>query len=306
MIRTGTSLCATVILIFSIKFGFPCFLHCSSLDLGFSVPQSANAPTPIPGSHSFFTNPPQPFRPAKQNSNSAAGQSTSNDVNTDFENYIAELFRQEASASLLNLHYTLENPRLTDHGISDFSRKLQRCLSGTCCASAENVLSALHQFDAQNLTTLNRQTLEILTDSMNLTVAGGNFKYYDEPLTPTTGLQSQIPILLAEYTFQSKQDVSDYLELLTDLPRYFAQICDYEREKAAADRFMPSYTAQTIIDQCRDFVSNPEEHYLVTTFNQKISALSGISKMNGGLTEAESFYFKKAGSFRHLHNWQTR
>ena len=113
---------------------------------------------------------------------------------------------------------------------------------------------------------------------MNLTVAGGNFKYYDEPLTPTTGLQSQIPILLAEYTFQSKQDVSDYLELLTDLPRYFAQICDYEREKAAADRFMPSYTAQTIIDQCRDFVSNPEEHYLVTTFNQKISALSGISK----------------------------
>ena len=173
----------------------------------------------------------------------------------------------------------MENPQA--YQITEYQTSLGNYSAASpalAAASAENVLSALHQFDAQNLTTLNRQTLEILTDSMNLTVAGGNFKYYDEPLTPTTGLQSQIPILLAEYTFQSKQDVSDYLELLTDLPRYFAQICDYEREKAAADRFMPSYTAQTIIDQCRDFVSNPEEHYLVTTFNQKISALSGISK----------------------------
>lgn len=41
---------------------------------------------------------------------------------------------------------------------------------------------------------------------------------------------------------------------------------------------MPSYTAQSIIDQCRDFVSNPDEHYLVTTFNQKTDSLSGISK----------------------------
>lgn len=251
--------------LFLIGFGIFCAAVCQCADSDTWIAQ-------------FFHESPTAIQAGEQNSNSAAGQSTSNDVNTDFENYIAELFRQEASASLLNLHYTLENPQA--YQITEYQTSLGNysAASPALAASAENVLSALHQFDAQNLTTLNRQTLEILTDSMNLTVAGGNFKYYDEPLTPTTGLQSQIPILLAEYTFQSKQDVSDYLELLTDLPRYFAQICDYEREKAAADRFMPSYTAQTIIDQCRDFVSNPEEHYLVTTFNQKISALSGISK----------------------------
>ena len=252
--------------LFLIGFGIFCAAVCQCADSDTWIAQ-------------FFHESPTAIQAGEQNSNSAAGQSTSNDVNTDFENYIAELFRHEASASLLNLHYTRENPQA--YQITEYQTSLGNYSAASpalAAASAENVLSALHQFDAQNLTTLNRQTLEILTDSMNLTVAGGNFKYYDEPLTPTTGLQSQIPILLAEYTFQSKQDVSDYLELLTDLPRYFAQICDYEREKAAADRFMPSYTAQTIIDQCRDFVSNPEEHYLVTTFNQKISALSGISK----------------------------
>lgn len=214
-----------------------------------------------------------------QNSASAAGQSPSTDTNAAFETYITELFRQEASANLLNLHYTLENPQA--YQITAYQTSLGNYSAASpalAAASAENILSALQQFDTQSLTPLNRQTLEILTDSMNLTVTGGNFEYYDEPLTPTTGLQSQVPILLAEYSFQNRQDVSDYLELLTDLPRYFAQICDYEREKAAAGRFMPSYTAQSIIDQCLDFVSNPDEHYLVTTFNQKTDSLSGISK----------------------------
>ena len=214
-----------------------------------------------------------------QNSASAAGQSPSTDTNAAFETYITELFRQEASANLLNLHYTLENPQA--YQITAYQTSLGNYSAASpalAAVSAENILSALQQFDTQSLTPLNRQTLEILTDSMNLTVTGGNFEYYDEPLTPTTGLQSQVPILLAEYSFQNRQDVSDYLELLTDLPRYFAQICDYEREKAATGRFMPSYTAQSIIDQCRDFVSNPDEHYLVTTFNQKTDSLSGISK----------------------------
>ena len=214
-----------------------------------------------------------------QDKSSPNSQTINAEEDADFENYIAELFRQEASASLLNLHYTLENPQA--YQITEYQTSLGNYTAASpslAAASAENILSALRQFDTNSLTPLNRQTLEILKDSMKLTIAGGNFEYYDEPLTPTTGLQSQIPILLAEYTFQSRQDVSDYLNLLADLPRYFAQICDYEREKAAADRFMPAYTAQTIIDQCRDFVSNPDEHYLVTTFNQKTDALSDISK----------------------------
>lgn len=214
-----------------------------------------------------------------QDKPSPNAQTINAEEDADFENYIAELFRQEASASLLNLHYTLENPQA--YQITEYQTSLGNYTAASpalAAAAAENILSALQQFDANSLTPLNRQTLEILKDSMKLTITGGNFEYYDEPLTPTTGLQSQIPILLAEYTFQNEQDVSDYLKLLADLPRYFAQICDYEREKAAADRFMPAFTAQTIIDQCRDFVSNPDEHYLVTTFNQKTDALSDISK----------------------------
>ena len=156
--------------LFLIGFGIFCAAVCQCADSDTWIAQ-------------FFHESPTAIQAGEQNSNSAAGQSTSNDVNTDFENYIAELFRQEASASLLNLHYTLENPQA--YQITEYQTSLGNYSAASpalAAASAENVLSALHQFDAQNLTTLNRQTLEILTDSMNLTVAGGNFKYYDEPL----------------------------------------------------------------------------------------------------------------------------
>ena len=46
-----------------------------------------------------------------QDKPSPNAQTINAEEDADFENYIAELFRQEASASLLNLHYTLENPQ---------------------------------------------------------------------------------------------------------------------------------------------------------------------------------------------------
>ena len=47
-------------------------------------------------------------------------------------------------------------------------------------------------------------------------------------------LQSQLPVLLAEYTFRTKRDVTDYLALLDQIDDYFASLLLYEQEKAAA------------------------------------------------------------------------
>ncbi len=213
------------------------------------------------------------------NSESAAGQTSNIDADTAFDAYLTELFKQEASANLLNLHYTLENP--SGYGITEYQTSLGSYTADSpkkAAVFAENILTTLQQFDSEKLSTENQLTLDILNDHLTQTKAGADFYCYDEPLTPTTGLQSQLPILLAEYTFHNQQDISDYLELLADIPRYFSQICAYEEEKAAAGRFMPSYTAQTIIDQCHDFTASPKQHYLVTTFNQKMKALTDLSK----------------------------
>ena len=47
-------------------------------------------------------------------------------------------------------------------------------------------------------------------------------------------MQSQLPILLADYTFRDKRDVEDYLELLTLSGDYLVSLLEYEKEKKAA------------------------------------------------------------------------
>lgn len=200
-------------------------------------------------------------------------------VDAAFTDYVTELFRQEASANLLNLHYTLADPAA--YGITDYQTSLGSCSADAparAAAFAENLLAGLQQFEASELSEENRLTLDILKESLNLTKTGASWYCYEEPLAPTTGLQSQIPILLAEYTFRSTQDITDYLSLLSDIPRYFSEICAYEQEKAVAGRFMPSFAAKRLIRQCKDFTADLDSHYLVVTFNQKTDAMNGLSK----------------------------
>lgn len=44
-------------------------------------------------------------------------------------------------------------------------------------------------------------------------------------------MQSELPILLAEYTFRDKRDVEDYLSLLSQTGAYFSSLLTYETEK---------------------------------------------------------------------------
>ena len=213
-----------------------------------------------------------------KNSSDASSENTTA-LNAAFTDYVTELFRQEASANLLNLHYTLADPAA--YGITDYQTSLGTCSADSpalAAAFAENLLAGLQQFQSAELSAENRLTLDILSESLDLTKNGANWYCYEEPLTPTTGLQSQIPILLAEYAFRTTQDITDYLTLLADIPRYFSEICAYEQEKSAAGRFMPSFAAKRLIRQCKDFTEDLNSHYLVATFNEKTDAMSELSK----------------------------
>lgn len=57
---------------------------------------------------------------------------------------------------------------------------------------------------------------------------------YDQPLSSSLGIQAQLPILLSEYVFYSKQDVEDYLSLLSSIDTYYDSIIAFEKEKTDA------------------------------------------------------------------------
>ncbi len=196
-----------------------------------------------------------------------------------FEEFLTDIFRQEASASALSLHYILENPET--YGISHYTASLGTYSEENIRDSAvmaENLLHTLHAFDANHLQTKNQITYEVLEDSLENARMAASFSFYEEPLRVSTGEQAELPILLAEYAFHSARDITDYLDILDSVPSYLSGICDYERKKAEKGLFMPDFAAATIISQCREFAASGENNYLIYTFEEKTDALKGLSQ----------------------------
>lgn len=201
------------------------------------------------------------------------GGCASSDMNSKFDRYVEELFRQEVSANTITLHYTLKNPESYGIQPSSVSCGYAGTDSALMCASAENALASLHHFKRNRLSDDNQLTYDVLEHSFSSSLEIGPYLLYEEPLTPLTGTQAQLPILLSEYHFYNTNDVDTYLELLTTVPEYFQSVLTFEKAKSDAGLFMASYTADDIITECQTF-ANMENNYLYSTFDSKIDALN--------------------------------
>lgn len=198
---------------------------------------------------------------------------SSSNVNAKFEQYMNELFRQEVTSNTFSLHYTLKNPEAFGIDEPVISCGNATTDSALMCASFENALASLHQFKRSRLSANHRLTYDILEYSFSSSLEMGPYLLYEEPLTPLTGTQAQLPILLTEYRFYDTDDVDTYLKLLTTVPEYFQSILTFEKAKSKAGLFMASYTADSIIEECNSFTSM-ENNYLYSTFDSKIDALN--------------------------------
>ena len=201
------------------------------------------------------------------------GGCASSDMNSRFDAYVEEVFRQEVSANTITLHYTLKDPESYGIQPSSVSCGYAGTDSALMCASAENALAGLRQFKRNMLSDNNKLTYDVLEHSFSSSLEIGPYLLYEEPLTPLTGTQAQLPILLSEYQFYHTADIDTYLELLTTVPEYFQSVLTFEEAKSDAGLFMASYTADDIISECQTFATM-ENNYLYTTFDSKVDALN--------------------------------
>lgn len=211
-------------------------------------------------------------------------------VSEEFDHFLDELFRKEVAANTINLHFTLSDPE--SYGIVDAPITLgdisEKSISESH-AEVENTLSALKKFDYDALNLKQQMTYDILSGYLNRELSVADLSLYDEILRPSTGLQAQLPVLYEEYRFYDKDDVEDYLELISLTDTYFSQVIDFEKRKADAGLFMSDFACDNLISQCEDFIANPDTHYLITTFNNKIDALDGLTD-----TERDDFKTRNA------------
>lgn len=190
-----------------------------------------------------------------------------------FRTFTRSLFQTEVSANTISLHYTLRSP--SDYGIADIPATYGSLSSDPVAtkASVRNVLSSLQEFDPGTLSSENALTFKILDTYLKNASTGTDYLLYQEPLGPVSGIHTQLPVLLSEYSFYDTQDVETYLALLKETPSYFDSVIRFEQKKAASGLFMPDYQADSVLDTCQSFIDMGKENYLVNTFNERIASL---------------------------------
>ena len=190
-----------------------------------------------------------------------------------FRTFTRSLFQTEVSANTISLHYTLRSP--SDYGIADIPATYGSLSSDPVAAKASvrNVLSSLLEFDPDTLSSENALTFKILDTYLKNASTGTDYLLYQEPLGPVSGIHTQLPVLLSEYSFYDTQDAETYLALLKETPSYFDSVIRFEQKKAASGFFMPDYQADSVLDTCQSFIDMGKENYLVSTFNERIASL---------------------------------
>ena len=209
-----------------------------------------------------------------------------------FHHASQQLFREEMLANTLNMHYTLAYP--SNYGIKDYEVVLPAYNKENHAANQtaiEEQLRFYKALDCSKLSAEDAYALDLLCSYLENSLELSKYPYYEEPLSPSSGMQSQLPILLAEYTFRCKQDVEDYLKLLDQTDEYFSGLLCFEQEKAAAGLLMHAVSLKKVIEQCDTILTesalDAETHFLQTTFRERLQKLVE----NDALTQEEFTHY---------------
>ncbi len=201
---------------------------------------------------------------------------------TDEERFVQivdQLFYESITESGLTLHSTLCDPKA--YGITEFPTTL----GSYGLEDMEQNYQELHEMQ-EELQTIDKEQLssdlqtdyEILMEYLDTEAKGEDFCLYHYPLASMGGVQTDLPIILAEYSFRSVEDVDNYLALLSDIDEYYSQLLQYVQAQTDAGIYLSDLTIDGIIDSCKVYLDSPTTGILAETFTSRLDALTELTE----------------------------
>lgn len=198
-------------------------------------------------------------------------------VQKDFQNFLDELFIEEVSSNTITLHYTLRYPETYELGeMEPKMYDLSMDDSGESYASLKTTLARLKRFPESKLTKEQKYIRKMLIKYVELNLSAQGLDYYGTYLDSIGGLPANMPINLAEYSFYTEKDVTDYLALLDQFPTIFDQALSYEQKRVELELGLSDASLDEAIEQCNNFLTEKKNNYLILTFDKRVDAL-GLS-----------------------------
>ena len=213
---------------------------------------------------------------------SSQTQSTNKDTSAAadfkaFDDFTNDLFAELAPQNTITLHSLVEHPE--NYGINDYEVTLGSYKTEDLDATSEyiDLLNKLKEFDRNKLSESQQVTYDELLEYFQTELEYSDLYLFSTQLTPTTGVQVNLPIVFAEYSLANKTDIDNYINLLTQTDRYFGELMDFEKLRAQKGMFMVDSIADKVIDQCETFLKNKDDNYLITTFDERIASIQGLT-----------------------------
>ena len=121
-----------------------------------------------------------------------------------------------------------------------------------------------------------RYTYDLLCDRLALDLEESDFSYYEEPLPPTSGMQSELLLLFAEYPFYTADDVKPIFPSCSPFP-ITCRVCFLMNPKKVQPGFL---WKKEDAKKCTAVPRNPHKealssgtHFLQTTFSSRLASL---------------------------------
>ncbi len=193
----------------------------------------------------------------------------------EFSEFTDQIFRDTISSDALSLNYTLATPE--NYGVAasagGFAPISYDALKNTA-PETENMLAALENFNKEKLSVPQQILYDSLIYTLQMDQRSSEYILFSRPVSPVTGLQAQLPVLLAEYNFNSVDDIENYFTLLESIPEYYSSILTFMELQADQNMLPCRDTMDTIENQCLSFLQNKGSKILTSSFNKRIKSCS--------------------------------
>lgn len=184
-------------------------------------------------------------------------------VQRDFDDFLTELYVESMSYSMVSTHFDLANPEA--FGITEYE-SIWGDYSAESFDSADDddkeLYNDLLSYDYSALTYEQQLTFDTLKAYLENCETIDKYYYFSEPLSPASGIQFQLPLILSEYAIYDEDDIKDYLTVLSTCDDYINSILEYEKWRAGKGYALTDASMDEAISQCEDILSAPEPAFL--------------------------------------------
>lgn len=194
-----------------------------------------------------------------------------------FSDFEEEMFKDVMEEDYLNLHYTLkdyeslgiEKPEVTVGSAEwDYDEAVEEL---------EDYQERLHSFDYDSLTDEEKTDYDTIDFYLECQIQLNSYPYFDFKFDSAEGIINNLLTNFTEFVFYEKEDIDDYLTVLSTVPDYLDGCIEITQKQAAAGYFLTNDQLTQTIEDIDKFVEKTDDNQLIVIFDNNVDSFEGLT-----------------------------